>query len=137
MTKETKSPPAAPRRSFTDLERMALVQEYLRCRGSISASAFAQSKGIGRTALYNWLRAYTSTSEEFKLPLQENLSCMKEEIQDLAQLQAELARLQQKCRNLEDDLSVANLKNEALEALIYVTEQQLGYSLQKKTGHKR
>ncbi len=116
---------------------MALVQEYLRCRGSISAEAFAQRRGIGRTALYNWLRAYTSTSELLSLPLQENISSMKEEIQDLAQLQAELARLQQKCRNLEDDLNIANLKNEALEALIYVTEEQLGYSLQKKTGHKR
>lgn len=29
------------------------------------------------------------------------------------------------------NLDVANLKNEALETLIYVTEQQLGYSLQK------
>lgn len=137
MTKETKTTLAAPRRSFTELERMALVQEYLRCRGSISASAFARSKGFGRSALYNWLRAYTSISEEFKLPLQENLDTMKEEIQDLAQLQAELARLRQECRNLKESLELANDKNEVLEALIYVTEQQLGYSLKKKPGHKR
>lgn len=49
ITKTMTIQPAAPQ-CCTELERIALVQEYLLCCGSVSATAFA------RTALYNWLR---------------------------------------------------------------------------------
>ena len=106
-------------------KRAELVAEYR--RGGVSLRELEGRYGIARGTIHRWVKASEAKAEEGK---QEELADSRWQIAERSGVPAELRRLR---KELEEE----RLRNELLNTMIDIAEEQMGIDIRKKRGAKR
>ena len=107
---------------ITDKHKELIVKEYL--RGNMSYASLALKHGVSHTAIYNWVKGKTET-ELSKEPKKASIAPQSSE------------RLPTDIKKLQEELRLARLENELLNAMIDIAQDQLKIDIRKKSGTKR
>jgi transposase-like protein len=105
--------------------RDAIVAEYL--AGGISLRALDKKYGYNYASIGRWVRA--SRALPHIIGLAEKLRSNPEK--------TEIQVVSEEVASLQDQLRLANLKNQLLEALLDFGKEQYGIDLRKKSGTRR
>lgn len=105
--------------------REAIVAEYL--SGGVTLRELEKKYGYHFAVIGQWTRKYKQLPQV--LDLAEKLKKGQEVI--------ESKELPEDVRLLQDQLRMANLKNQLLEAMLDIGKEQYGLDLRKKSGTKR
>jgi transposase-like protein len=104
--------------------REAIVAEYL--AGGVTLRELEKKYGYNFAIIGRWVKNYKQLPQV--LDLAEKLKKEQEVV--------EVKELPEDVRLLQDQLRMANLKNQLLEAMLDIGKEQYGLDLRKKSGTK-
>jgi transposase-like protein len=104
--------------------REAIVAEYL--AGGVTLRELEKKYGYHFAMIGQWTRKYK------QLPQVLDMSKKLKKEQEVI----EIKELPEDVRILQDQLRMANLKNQLLEAMLDIGKEQYGFDLRKKSGTK-
>jgi transposase len=100
-------------------DKELIVAEYL--RGGVSLRKLARKYGVNHRVIHGWVKEFRDEGKESFVEIDKGYT--KEQV-------AEIKRLR---KELED----ARLKNELLNAMIDIAEEQMGVEIRKKRGARQ
>lgn len=121
-------------RKFSDQERKSYIREYL--SSSDSRRAFERSHGLSLGALYSWIKMYNIEDPKMTKPTIDPQTIDEETASMIAALRAENEALHKTNRQLQRDLSTANMLLEASEELINLAEETYHIPVRKNSDAK-
>jgi transposase len=105
--------------------RREVVEEYM--AGGVSLREVGAKWGIKTSTLHRWVKKYKAGAKEGEV---KELAAGRWEIAERSGVPAELGRLR---KELEEE----RLRNELLNTMIDIAEDQMGIDIRKKRGAKR
>lgn len=123
--------PKRTRKSYSDEEKMAMIQEYLTT--DISMSQISRKYRIGHSSISRWMSIFGIVMQA-QSPSQVNNMPQNQKTQDKS-VSNEV--LEARLRELQSELERERLKNLALTTMIEVAEEELHIDIRKKAGAKQ
>jgi len=117
-------------RKYSDAEKLQIIEAYMSFGGSMES--FQAKYGMGHSTLSRWMIKFglSNTTQRQFIEMKEQLDKSPEKTLRERTLEAKVAQL-------EKELKEERMKTEAANALIDVTEEELGIDIRKKAGAKQ
>ena len=112
------------RRTFSDAEKLELINEYL--ASGESKEVFQTKRHLGHNNLSRWMLTFGISTPTKPVSMIKS----KEEDTYAKQLQEEIARLKK-------ELEYERLRSKAFETMIDIAEDELNVNIRKKSGAKQ
>lgn len=106
-------------------KKSEVIAEYR--RGGISLRVLEAKYGIGFRTIHRWVKASEAKAEEGE----------REELMDSRWRIAERSGVPAELKRLRKELEEERLRNELLNTMIDIAEEQMGVDIRKKRGAKR
>lgn len=112
------------RRTFSDSEKLELINEYL--SSGESKDAFQKKRHLGHNNLSNWMLTFGISTQT---PPSSMAPSKKED--------AHVNNLQEEISRLKKELEFEKLRSKAFETMIDIAEEELKINIRKKSGAKQ
>ena|SRR5579871_1443118 len=118
----------------TSAVKEAAITDYL--KGGVTYDDLGKKYGVTLEAVRHWVLKYYELQKKCNpdfIPPKKYQRLLKPEVIQ----QGEQEVLPKETKLLQEELRKARLRNELLEAMIKIAEQQLGIEIRKKSGTRR
>ena len=112
------------RRTFSDTDRLQLINEYL--ASGESKEAFQSKRRLGHSFLSKWMLTFGISEQTKVKPMPQTKTNNYYEQQ-----------LQEEINRLKKELEYEKLRSKAFETMIEIAEEELRVDIRKKSGAKQ
>lgn len=110
------------RRTFSDTDRLQLINEYL--ASGESKEVFQAKRRLGHSVLSRWMLNFGISEQTKPMPMTETKTYHEQQLQD-------------EIKRLKKELEYEKLRSKAFETMISIAEEELKVDIRKKPGAKQ